>query len=223
MALAAYLALHPGASAEAYHAAFWPNADPSGTTASSNRNKLAAQTRKYLGQEEDGTQFFPRASSDGYRLDPRVTTDWQILRSLIGNDPATVSTPALVAGMRLVRGAPFQHAKSKNVAWADDLHQEMVELICDAAHELVHRSLAAGHHGHAQLAARVGRTVDPASEAMWRDAITAEAAAGNREEVSRLVEQLYTWLEEFEEGLEPEDETVELIDTLREHGYRVVA
>ena len=80
-----------------------------------------------------------------------------------------------------------------------------------------------GHHGHAQLAARVGRTVDPASEAMWRDAITAEAAAGNREEVSRLVEQLYTWLEEFEEGLEPEDETVELIDTLREHGYRVVA
>ena len=223
VALAAYLALHPGASAEAYHAAFWPNADPSGTTASSNRNKLAAQTRKYLGQEEDGTQFFPRASSDGYRLDPRVTTDWQILRSLIGNDPATVSTPALVAGMRLVRGAPFQHAKSKNVAWADDLHQEMVELICDAAHELVHRSLAAGHHGHAQLAARVGRTVDPASEAMWRDAITAEAAAGNREEVSRLVEQLYTWLEEFEEGLEPEDETVELIDTLREHGYRVVA
>lgn len=223
VALAAYLALHPGASAEAYHAAFWPNADPSGTTASSNRNKLAAQTRKYLGQEEDGTQFFPRASSDGYRLDPRVTTDWQILRSLIGNDPATVSTPALVAAMRLVRGAPFQHAKSKNVAWADDLHQEMVELICDAAHELVHRSLAAGHHGHAQLAARVGRTVDPASEAMWRDAITAEAAAGNREEVSRLVEQLYTWLEEFEEGLEPEDETVELIDTLREHGYRVVA
>ncbi|MBN6749449.1 hypothetical protein [Micrococcus luteus] len=223
VALAAYLALHPGASAEAYHAAFWPNADPSGTTASSNRNKLAAQTRKYLGQEEDGTQFFPRASSDGYRLDPRVTTDWQILRSLISNDPTTVSTPALVAAMRLVRGAPFQHAKSKNVAWADDLHQEMVELICDAAHELVHRALSAGHHGHAQLAARVGRTVDPASEAMWRDAITAEAAAGNREEVSRLVEQLYTWLDEFEEGLEPEDETVELIDTLREHGYRVIA
>ncbi|MEO4039945.1 hypothetical protein V3N95_11835 (plasmid) [Micrococcaceae bacterium Sec6.3] len=223
VALAAYLALHPGSSAEAFHAAFWPNATPTGATASSNRNKLAAQTRKYLGQEEDGTLFFPRASSEGYQLDPRVTTDWQILVSLIGDDPATVSTPALVAAMRLIRGAPFQHAKSKNVAWADDLHQQMVERICDAAHELVHRALTAGHNGHAQLAARVGRTVDPASEAMWRDAITAEAAAGNREEVSRLVDQLYKWLEEFEEGLEPEEETVELIDTLREHGYRVVA
>lgn len=109
------------------------------------------------------------------------------------------------------------------MAWADDLHQEMVEVICDAAHELVHRSLHAGHHGHAQLGARVGRIVDPANEAAWRDAITAEAAAGNREEVARLVEQLYAWLEAFEEGLEPEEETTELIDQLREHGYRVVA
>ena len=103
------------------------------------------------------------------------------------------------------------------------LLQQMVETICDAAHELVHRSLIAGHHGHAQLAARVGRTVDPANEAMWRDAITAEAAAGNREEVARLVEALYSWLEDFEEGLEPEEETAELIEQLREHGYRVVA
>lgn len=223
VALAAWLALNPGASAEAYHGAFWPNAMPTGATASSNRNKLAAQTRKMLGQDDDGSLFFPRTSSEGYMLDERVTTDWQILLELIGEDPTTASTVALVAAMRLVRGAPFENAKTRNVAWADDLHQQMIETICDAAHELVHRALTAGHHGHAQLASRVGRTVDPANEAMWRDALTAEAAAGNREEVARLVEQLYSWLEDFEEGTEPEDETVELIDQLRERGYRVVA
>lgn len=223
VALAAFLALRQSATAEAYHAAFWPNAETTGATASSNRNKLAAVTRKMLGQDEAGAHYFPRTTAGDYRLDERVTTDWHLFTTLVGDDPTAASTPALVAAMRLVRGAPFQHAKSKNVAWADDLHQEMVEVICDAAHELVHRSLRAGHHGHAQLGARVGRIVDPANEAAWRDAITAEAAAGNREEVARLVEQLYAWLEAFEEGLEPEEETTELIDQLREHGYRVVA
>lgn len=221
VALAAFLALNPGASAEAFHAAFWPNADPTGDKASSNRNKLAAQTRKMLGQDSDGSPFFPPVSSGRYLLDDRVLTDWQVLQGLIGADPVTASTPSLVAAMRLVRGAPFAHAKTRYLSWADAVQQEMVSTICDAAHELVHRSLATGNTGHAQLAARVGRTVDPGNEAAWRDALTAEAAAGNREEVARLVEALYEWLEDFEEGLEPETETCILIDQLKAHGYRV--
>lgn len=223
IALAAYLALNPGASSTAVHAAFWPNAEPTGEKAGSNRNKLAAQTRKMLGNDDAGAPFFPPVGSQGYRLDERVVTDWQVLRELVGDDPVAASTSALVAAMRLVRGTPFQHAKARNVAWADDLQQQMVQTICDAAHELVHRSLAAGHHGHAQLAARIGRTVDPANEAAWRDALTAEAAAGNREEVARLVEALYAWLEEYEEGAEPEEETAELIEQLRGHGYRIAS
>lgn len=222
-ALAAFLALNPGATAEQYHAAFWPNAAPEGPKASANRNKLSNLTRKYLGQDEQGQPFFPPVGSEGYRLDERVRTDWQTLQELIGDSPATASTVRLVAAMRMVRGAPFKDVKGKNYAWAEELQQTMIETICDAAHELVTRSLRSGHHNHAQMAAHVGRVVDPANEAMWRNALMAEAAAGQREAVARLVENLYAYLESFEEGFEPEEETSELIDQLRDRGYRIAS
>ena len=221
VALAAYLALHPGASAEAVHAAFWPTQRSDGKSASSNRNKLTGQTRRLLGQAADGTPYLPAVGSEGYRVHEDVLTDWQVVQSLIGDDPVKASTPALVAAMRLVRGVPFEHAKASNVAWTETLVQEMVQTICDAAHELVARSLAAGHREHAQLAARVGRAIDPANEAAWRDALVTEAAAGNHTEVTRLIEKLYSYLESFEEDLEPEVETTALIEELRAHGYRV--
>ncbi|MCV7471468.1 hypothetical protein M3C59_004915 [Micrococcus luteus] len=221
VALAAYLALHPGASAEAVHAAFWPTQRSDGKSASSNRNKLTGQARRLLGQAADGTPYLPAVGSEGYRVHEDVLTDWQVVQSLIGDDPVKASTPALVAAMRLVRGVPFEHAKASNVAWTETLVQEMVQTICDAAHELVARSLAAGHREHAQLAARVGRAIDPANEAAWRDALVTEAAAGNHTEVTRLIEKLYSYLESFEEDLEPEVETTALIEELRAHGYRV--
>lgn len=221
IALAAYLALHPGASAEAVHAAFWPNQRADGKSASSSRNKLTSQTRRLLGHAEDGRPYLPSVGGEGYRVDADVLTDCQIVQSLIGDDPVKASTPALVAAMRLVRGVPFEHAKASNIAWTETLVQQMVQTICDAAHELVARSLASGHREHAQLAARVGRTVDPANESAWRDAMLAEAAAGNHTEVTRLIEKLYAYLESFEEDLEPEVETTELIEELKAHGYRV--
>lgn len=224
VALAAFLSLHPGATAEQVHAAFWPNARPEGSAASSNRNKLATHTRRLLGQAEDGTVYFPAVTTtEGYRLDESVLTDWQVFQELVGADPVTASTPSLLAAMQLVRGEPFAHAKPRNIAWADELVQQMTQRICDAAHELVARSLASGNTEHARLAARAARAVDPANEAAWRDAMLAEAAAGRRDEVARLVEGLHAYLEDFEDGLEPEEETAELIEQLRNHGYRVAS
>lgn len=224
VALSAFMSLHPGATAEQVHAAFWPNARPEGSAASSNRNKLATHTRRLLGQAEDGTVYFPAVTTtEGYRLDESVLTDWQVFQELVGPDPVTASTPSLLAAMQLVRGEPFAHAKPRNIAWADELVQQMTQRICDAAHELVARSLASGNTEHARLAARAARAVDPANEAAWRDAMLAEAAAGRRDEVARLVEGLHAYLEDFEDGLEPEEETAELIEQLRNHGYRVAS
>ena len=158
VALAAFLSLHPGATAEQVHAAFWPNARPEGSAASSNRNKLATHTRRLLGQAEDGTVYFPAVTTtEGYRLDESVLTDWQVFQELVGADPVTASTPSLLAAMQLVRGEPFAHAKPRNIAWADELVQQMTQRICDAAHELVARSLASGNTEHARLAARGAR------------------------------------------------------------------
>lgn len=218
-AFAAFLALHPGASPEAVHAAFWPGAHPEGATASASRNKLSGLTRRYLGHAPDGAPYFPAYRPDGYRLHPGVTTDWQVFCQLVGDDPVRASTVALVAAMRLVTGAPFEHARARNVAWADGLHRQMVETVSAAAHELWARGMHAGHTSHAQLAARVGRTVDPGNEAAWREGMRAEATAGAREEVARLVEGLYAYLGAVES--EPEAETMALIAQLRAAGYRM--
>lgn len=220
-ALAAFLALHPGASAEAYTAAFWPGERADGPAAASSRNKLSGQLRRYLGQDGDGVPYFPRLRADGYRLHEAVRTDWQVFCELVGSEPSRASTPALVAALRLVRGAPFEHARPRNIGWADDLHRVMVERITAAAFELGARAEVAGCVGHRQLAARVARTVDPSCEAAWRASVAAEAAAGAREEVARLVEGLYAYLGAVE--AEPEAETTELVARLRAQGYRMGA
>lgn len=218
-ALAAFLALYPGASAEAYTAAFWPGERADGPAAAASRNKLSGQLRRYLGQDGDGVPYFPRLRADGYRLHEAVTTDWQTFCGLVGSEPSRASTPALVGALRLVRGAPFEHARPRNIGWADDLHRDMVEAITAAAFELGARAEVAGCVGHRQLAARVARTVDPSCEAAWRASVAAEAAAGAREEVSRLVEGLYAYLGAVE--AEPEAETTELVARLRAQGYRM--
>ncbi|MGW3946958.1 hypothetical protein ACWEBH_12570 [Micrococcus endophyticus] len=218
-ALAAFLALHPGASAEAYTAAFWPGERADGPAAAASRNKLSGQLRRYLGQDAHGRPFFPRLRADGYRLHEAVTTDWQTFCGLVGSEPSRASTPALVAALRLVRGAPFEHARPRNIGWADDLHRVMVERITAAAFELGARAEVAGRVGHRQFAARVARTVDPSCEAAWRASVAAEVAAGAREEAARVVEGLYAYLDAVES--EPEAETMEVIARLRAQGYRM--
>ena len=97
----------------------------------------------------------------------------------------------------------------------------MIELVCSAAHELVHRSLGTGHIAHARLGARVGRLVDPANEQMWRDALLAEHLAADPHGIEDIVAKLHAYLDSFQEDYEPEEETQELIDQLRRHGYPI--
>lgn len=224
-ALAAFLALNPGASMETYHEAFWPTADPNGKTASSNRNKLSNLTRNYLGQRAtDGEMYFPHVGpADGYKLHPDVTTDWRVFLDLIGEDLARTSTPRLVAALRLVRGRPFSGVKDQLYTWSEHVIDGMLSGICDAAHELARRSLTTGDTANARLAGSVGRIVDPANEQMWRDAILAEHAAGNSAGVEELVSKLHTYLDGFNEDYEPDEETQELIKELRRHGHPIAS
>ncbi|POH72520.1 bacterial transcriptional activator domain-containing protein [Arthrobacter glacialis] len=213
-ALAAFLALNPGASSESFHRAFWPNQDPAGKTASSNRNKLSNQTRNWLGQDKEGDPYMPHAALEGYRLDDSVLTDWGVWLDLIGEDLAQTPTPRLVAALRLVRGQPFTGVKESNYAWAEVMRQEIIAAICDAAHELANRSIRTKQAANGRLAAAKGIMVDPTNEAMWRDAMLAEHVAGDRSGIEKMVTKLQTFLNDFEDGYEPEVKTQELIDSL---------
>ncbi|GGA67858.1 hypothetical protein GCM10011490_18070 [Pseudoclavibacter endophyticus] len=219
--LVAYLALHPGVTAEQFHAAFWPGKDPRGKTAASNRNGLATRARKWLGTSADGQPYFPHVGSDGYRLDERVTTDWHVLLELIGNDPATAPAPRLRAALDLVRGQPFAGVKERFYGWAEITRMDMLATIADTCHELAVRALDMGDVGAARTTAALGREIDPINEMAWRDALQAELLASDHEGFERIVSLLQQQLDDFEDGYEPEPETQELIDRGRHRARRM--
>lgn len=219
---AAFLALNPGSSLEQFHHAFWPNADPRGSKADLNRNRLSSDVRKYLGQDEGGAYYYPHAVHGEYRLDERVGTDWQLFCDLVGSTPRAATTERLVAALKLVRGAPFEGVAAKHYLWIDTIVSEMIDRICDVAHELVQRSVKNSAPALARLGATAGCLVDPANEQMWRNAMMAEHLAGDRRGVEAVARKLNDYLDSFGDDYEPEEETQDLLEQLRSrHGYQI--
>lgn len=211
-----FLALNPGSSADDVHAALWPGKDPAGKTAAANRNGQMSKARKWLGNDNEGQPLIPPVTqSTGYRLSPKIRTDWGIWLELIGDDVTTTSTSRLVAALNLVKGQPISGVKDRYYAWAERVRQEMIASVGDAAHELATRALHSGNTADARLAAAIGREIDPINEIFWRDALKAEHQAGDRDGFDRIVNQLEHHLESFDDGYEPEAETQELIEKAR--------
>lgn len=213
--LVAYLALHPGTTAEEFHAAFWPGKDSRGKTAASNRNGLATRARKWLGSAPDGEPYFPHVGAHGYRLNEQVTTDWHIFLDLVGDDLGTAPTGRLRAALDLVQGQPFSGVKERFYGWAEVPRMDMLATIADVCHELAARALQVGDIGTARTSAALGREIDPINETSWRDAMQAELLAGDQAGFERIVSLLQQQLDDFEDGYEPEPETQEMIDTGR--------
>lgn len=213
--LLAFLALNPGASAISVHDALWPGKLATGKQAQQNRNGLASKARKWIGVSADEEEWFPKVGAQGYRLHELVRTDWDVWKELIGDDLSKTSTENLIAALRLVQGQPFSGVREKYYRWAEVLRTEIIQAIGDAAHELVTRSLRTSRISDARLAATVGRQIDPVNETLWRDAMLAESLAGDKDGFERIVSQHEDELDSFEDGYEPEPETVELIDQIR--------
>lgn len=213
--LIAFLALNPRATAVQVHGALWPGKDPHGGTAQQTRNSHTSRARSWLGVSPAGEQYLPRVGAEGYRLREEVRTDWQLWLDLVGEDPASAPTANLTQALRLVKGQPFEGVKEKFYGWAEPIRYEIIAAVGDAAHELATRSLRAGDCANARLAAAVGRMVDPVNEIFWRDALKAEHQAGDPTGVERLVKQLESHLDSFEDGYEAEPETQELIASIR--------
>lgn len=213
--LLTFLALNPGASAISVHDALWPGKLATGKQAQQNRNGLVSKARKWIGVSADEEEWFPKVGAQGYRLHELVRTDWDVWNELIGEDLSQTTTENLIAALRLVQGQPFSGVRDKYYRWAEVLRTEIIQAIGDAAHELVTRSLRTGRIADARLAATVGRQIDPVNETLWRDAMRAESLAGDKDAFERIVSQHEDELDSFEDGYEPEPETVVLIDQIR--------
>ena len=204
--IAAYLSLYPGGDYRSLNEAIWPGARELDST----RHTAMSKLRKWLGADGD-VEFVPHVG-DGYRLHPDVRTDWQLWQQLLPDGPAASPTSSLAAALELVHGKPFAGTDARRYAWAERDRQEMISAIVDVAHELGRRALLSGDAPLARRAAAAGLQADPGAELLWRDALRAEWAAGDRDGLQATAERLWAFAEDFGDDLE--DETVTLLNEL---------
>jgi DNA-binding SARP family transcriptional activator len=209
--VAAWLVLNPGSSRLEFDEAMWP-----GTRVDNQgRNTLMSRARRWLGDKPDGSPYLPRITEDLYGLDPAVTCDWAHFQELYraGHHGSGLDADiALAQALALVHGRPFAGTLATKYTWNEAWVQEMISAIEDAAHELAQRRLAERDYRAAAMAAARGLEAIPESELLYRDLFEVHAASGDRESLERAARRLHDLNEEL--GVDPEEETVELLETL---------
>ena len=218
--LAAYLVLNDGASASELTEAVWPQ----GTT-QKNRNTSANKLRSWLGRDEAGELYFPKAYG-GYRLAPSVSCDLLDFRAhytkgvqarSAGSDQEAAA--AFEAGLALVRGRPFAGAEPRRYGWAEPELQRTVSEIVDAVRHLAAMRMAEGDWMAAATIAAWGMGIGPEHESLFRLRFEAIYRMGDQTELNRLSTVLQARLGEM--GMDMQDETRDLLEELL--GRRVAA
>ncbi|RKE02966.1 LysM peptidoglycan-binding domain-containing protein [Streptomyces sp. TLI_171] len=210
--VAAWLVLNPGSSRLEFDEAMWGQ---DVRVDAQNRNTLMSRTRRWLGDKPDGSPYLPHITGDEYRLDPAVMCDWVQFQALYrdGHHGSGLEADiALAQALALVRGRPFAGTLATKYTWNEAWLQEMISAIEDAAHELAQRRLAERDYRAAAMAAARGLEAVPESELLYRDLFEVHAASGDRESLERAARRLHDLNEEL--GVDPEEETVELLETL---------
>jgi hypothetical protein len=164
--------------------------DPIGDARRDRSAKTLRNNLSRLRQAVGLTRMPDAVSSGGYRLTGAVT-DWGRFTELVekaGADGAEVSEALLAEALSHVRGVPFEGVPHDPYAWAIDgaLVHEMTTAVCQAAHTLSERRLAAGDHVGAMAAARLGQRGSRDDVRLWTDLFAAARAARDPGALRRL-------------------------------------
>lgn len=170
-------------------------------------HSLVSKLRRWLGTDQQGRPYLPVYSAEaGYRLDPRVTTDWHAWQMLLPDGVGEAPTGDLAAALRLVRGRPFDGARARRYGWAEYSQQRMISEIVDAAAELARRHLVEARWREAEKTVVLGLTVEPGIERLWRLRILAAHGSGNRVATKEAVDRMLAITDDLGGDLEPETE-----------------
>lgn len=214
----AYVAFHPGVRGERLHQDFWPgeSGGAPGTTAYQKRAALISRARRWI-----SPQYFPTPTrGQGLHLDG-VRTQWDDWQWLVGEDISQASTSRLVTALSMIKGKPFATERDHTFGWTDvtgGIRAQIIGSIVDVAHEVAVRGWEAHDPHLMRIAAATGLLVSPLQQSFWRASMRAEHLAGNADGVERIITHLHLELEAYStdhDQLEPEDQTLQLIDTLR--------
>ncbi|MEU9148070.1 LysM peptidoglycan-binding domain-containing protein [Streptomyces sp. NPDC048349] len=188
-AVAAYIHLRPGRSADALCAAM-DYANPWSTRTLHSR---LSELRSAIGLHSDGQPLLPRPKTGaGYAFHPAVTSDWAQFQDLASRGLAAGPLHGiedLEEAMALVRGKPFD---GRTLPWADPVIQDMLSRITDTAHTLArwHADGVLPDLDAARRTVHKALDVEETSEVLYRDLLTIEWAAGNNAAVRRTVTRI---------------------------------
>ncbi|MFD9411554.1 LysM peptidoglycan-binding domain-containing protein [Streptomyces sp. NPDC059989] len=210
-AIAAYIHLRPGRSAETLCSAM-DYANPWSTRTLHSR---LSELRSAIGLHTDGQPLLPRPKTGaGYTFHPAVTSDWELFQDLACRGLAAGPLHGiedLEAAMALVRGKPFD---GRTLPWADPVIQDMLSRITDTAHTLArwHADGALPDLDAARRTVHKGLEVEETSEVLYRDLLTIEWAAGNEAAVRRTVARIQQMARTYDLALEDATEdTITLV------------
>lgn len=210
LALVAYLALHPDATADAVRDAIWGGKTPTRERFLNTMHEL----RRVVGAD-----VLPSSTDGHYRL-RRVWCDLADVERLVGAAKANPNDRAahLRAVLELVAGPPltFESRHRRHFTWVDlGNHASRWErIVGDAAHDLAQLALDEGDADLARWAAERGLLASPASQTLTCDLISAHLAAGDRNAAEHVVDAYGRVLEDLGYDETPE-ELQELLESRR--------
>ncbi|UMP06717.1 LysM peptidoglycan-binding domain-containing protein [Amycolatopsis sp. EV170708-02-1] len=212
--LAAFLLLHPGATADEISRQLGTDTRP---WSAATRQGYISRLRTWLGHDENGDLYLPNveANGGGYRLSKSMNSDWHRFRQLAGsglNHDASDRRARLEAALELVTGMPFSNIGPGRYAWNSWHQREMIDAIVDVAHALAEICQQDGDLPAARRAILRGLLAEPVSELLYRDLLRVEYRAGNLVAVKATAEKLADLAAALDVDLD--EETAALVDTL---------
>lgn len=208
LALVAYLALHPGATADALRDAIWGGKPPTRERFLNTMHEL----RRVVGMD-----VLPSSTDGRYPL-RRVWCDLAEVERLVAEAKANPDERAahLRAVLELVAGPPltFESRHRRHFKWIDlGNHASRWErVVGDAAHDLAQLALDQGDVDLARWSAERGLLASPASQTLTGDLVSAHLAAGDRNAAEHVVDAYGRVLEDMGCDETPEA-LVELLDS----------
>ncbi|MFE7948219.1 LysM peptidoglycan-binding domain-containing protein [Streptomyces sp. NPDC057426] len=208
--LAAFLVLHPGATAPQIDEVLSPRG---GLTNPKTRNTRLRDVRRWLGLDDEGEPFFRRMAkhADGHRL-VGVECDWiqfQLLHDIALQVPRPQGVTLLHRALELVRGRPFSGVNSTYYSWAEPIVEDINDTVVNSASMLANWHLEAGNGRGALWAAGRGLEVAREREELWRHRFRALALLGDHAGLEDAIRRLETLL--VDNGWAMEEETAEAI------------
>ncbi|KFU78433.1 LysM domain-containing protein [Amycolatopsis lurida] len=212
--LAAFLLLHPGATADEISRQLGTDTRP---WSPATRQGYISRLRTWLGHDENGDLYLPNieANGGGYSLSTSMNSDWHRFRQLASpglNHDDSDRRARLEAALELVTGMPFSNIGSGRYAWNSWHQREMIDAIVDVAHTLAESCQQSGDLPAARRAIVRGLLAEPVSELLYRDLLRVEHRAGNPAAVKATADKLADIAVALDVDLD--EETAVLVDTL---------